>query len=140
MTLIQTHSLEETEQLGQELSARIIKGDCLALNGELGAGKTSLVRALVRGVDPTCEDLVSSPTFSLLNIYPTQIGPICHFDLYRLNTMTDLFQIDFEEHCSESNICIVEWANKFPNLARYINKIISISVSSPHSRSFEIDF
>ncbi|QFY61860.1 tRNA (adenosine(37)-N6)-threonylcarbamoyltransferase complex ATPase subunit type 1 TsaE [Rhizobium grahamii] len=98
---------QATRRFGEDLALALKVGDCLALTGDLGAGKSSLARALLRAIadDPDLE--VPSPTFTLVQTYDLRI-PISHFDLYRLADPTELDELGFDE-ALQNGICIVEW-------------------------------
>lgn len=96
---------EEMQQLGRSIAGVLTKGDVIYLNGVLGAGKTTLVRGIARGLGYSGR--VSSPTFTLMNIYPGTT-PIYHFDLYRLES-GDLDDLGWEEYLEKDGISMVEW-------------------------------
>jgi len=107
-------NLEQTEQLAEQLAKNLRAGDVIALNGELGAGKTTFVRFLARACG--LPDNVRSPTFNILNIYPGKM-PFYHFDFYRLNNTADLENIGGREFIpSEDGITVIEWAEKIPEV------------------------
>lgn len=114
-TVLRRHLADEsaTEILGQDLAAALRAGDVLALNGDLGAGKTTLARALVRALADDQQLEVPSPTFTLVQAYDTRI-PIQHFDLYRLAAPDELDELGFEEAISLGAV-IVEWPDKAGN-------------------------
>lgn len=99
-----------TRQLGEDLALALKPGDCLALHGDLGAGKSTLARALLRAIadDPDLE--VPSPTFTLVQSYELRI-PAAHFDLYRLGDSSELDELGFDE-ALENGICLVEWPQR----------------------------
>ncbi|KQV72939.1 tRNA (adenosine(37)-N6)-threonylcarbamoyltransferase complex ATPase subunit type 1 TsaE [Rhizobium sp. Root1220] len=97
----------ETLRLGEDLALALKPGDCLALSGELGAGKSALARAFLRALADDAELEVPSPTFTLVQSYDLRI-PISHFDLYRLADPGELNELGFEE-ALQSGICLVEW-------------------------------
>lgn len=105
---IVTHSPEETEQAGRDLAQTLHPGDVLAMNGDLGAGKTAFVRGLARGLG--YEDHVQSPTFTLVNEYFGGRLPLFHFDLYRLSDPEELYDLGFEEYPQRGGVCAVEWS------------------------------
>ena len=96
-----------TRQLGEDLALALKAGDCLALSGDLGAGKSSLARALLRAMADDDGLEVPSPTFTLVQSYPLRI-PVSHFDLYRLGDPSELLELGFDE-ALETGICLVEW-------------------------------
>jgi tRNA threonylcarbamoyladenosine biosynthesis protein TsaE len=105
---------ENTEHLGQKLAALIRAGDVLTLSGELGAGKTCLVRGLARGLGLE-EGLVASPSFSLINEYPGPV-PLFHIDCYRLHLEEELDELGLEEYLDGQGITVIEWAERIRNL------------------------
>lgn len=109
------------------LAARLSPGDCIALHGQLGAGKTQFVRGLVQalGGNPRA---VSSPTYVLLNIYQTQTLTIYHLDAYRVSTEEDFEAIGFEELLDQAGIVVVEWADRIPHLLP--EKTIHVKIES----------
>lgn len=99
-------SSEETYAFGQKFAKTLKKGDVLALYGELGVGKTTLVRGIAHGLGYASDD-VNSPTYTYLNIYETS-PRLYHFDLYRLNSKEQFQDFGFEEYLTPG-ICCVEW-------------------------------
>ena len=129
-----TESPEETEELASLVGQRIREGTVLCLQGELGSGKTLFVKALARTLG--VEGEVTSPTFSLMNIYEG-ICPIFHFDLYRLNTEEELDDIGFYEYVEEpEGIVVIEWPDKFPESLPedYVVIFFEAEANSPNGR------
>ncbi|MGX8698855.1 MAG: tRNA (adenosine(37)-N6)-threonylcarbamoyltransferase complex ATPase subunit type 1 TsaE [bacterium] len=106
-----THSEEETALLGEALAKKLRPGDVLALYGDLGAGKTALTRGIARGLGLKAR--VSSPTFTIVNEYLGPI-PLFHFDMYRLHSADELFEIGWEDYLSRGGVCCVEWSENVP--------------------------
>lgn len=104
-----SHSAEETEHLGEMLAASLSPGSVLAYTGALGMGKTAFTRGLARGLG--CRGRVTSPTFTVVNEYDGD-PPLFHFDMYRLNSSDDLFDIGWEDYLNRSGICAVEWSER----------------------------
>ena len=102
-----SHSAQETERIGEQLASRLRPGDVLAFTGSLGMGKTAFTRGLARGLG--CRGRVTSPTFTIVNEYEGAI-PLFHFDMYRLNSADDLFDIGWEDYLSRGGVCAVEWS------------------------------
>ena len=102
-----SHSVEETEALGQRLAGKLKKGDILAYYGDLGAGKTAFTRGLARGLG--CMGRVTSPTFNIVHEYEGPI-PLFHFDMYRLGDSEELYDIGWEDYLARGGICAVEWS------------------------------
>jgi tRNA threonylcarbamoyladenosine biosynthesis protein TsaE len=109
---ITSHTPQETEQLGSLVGSMLAKGDIIALSGELGTGKTTLVRGMARGIGLK-EGEVASPSFTLVNEYE---GPLrlFHIDLYRLEDEKELIGIDYEEYLKADGVVVIEWANRIP--------------------------
>lgn len=112
MTYI-TYSESETEDLGAAFAKNLPAGAVAALYGELGSGKTAFVRGMARGMGITC--LVNSPTFTIVNEYENPCGiPLFHFDMYRLGSAEELFDIGWEDYLGRGGVCAVEWSENVP--------------------------
>ena len=100
-------SESETEALGERFAKQLPAGTVVALFGDLGAGKTAFVRGMARGMGLNCR--VSSPTFTIANEY---LGSreLIHFDMYRLSSADELFDIGWEDYLSRGAVCVVEWS------------------------------
>lgn len=105
-----THSVEETEAVAGALAASLRGGECIALDGDLGAGKTQFVRGLVRALGGDARS-VSSPTYVLLNIYKSGRLTVYHLDAYRIGP-DDLDAIGFAELLEQGGVVVVEWAGR----------------------------
>jgi tRNA threonylcarbamoyladenosine biosynthesis protein TsaE len=110
--IITTHSQEETAAVGRDLASRLTPGSVLLLIGDLGAGKTALVRGLAKGLGVAPED-VSSPTFTLMQEYRGGRVPLIHVDLYRLNDAREIDELGLEE-LGLNSVLAIEWAEKLP--------------------------
>jgi tRNA threonylcarbamoyladenosine biosynthesis protein TsaE len=106
-----TRSVAETEAVAAELARTLRGGECIALNGELGAGKTQFVRGLVRGLGGN-QRAVSSPTFVLLNVYEGGRLAVYHLDAYRVHGAEDFESIGFSELLEQQGVVVVEWASR----------------------------
>ena len=102
-----THSERETEDLGVELARQLPDGSVVAFYGELGSGKTAFVRGMARGMG--IDALVSSPTFTIVNEY-VGARSLFHFDMYRLGSADELFDIGWEDYLARNGVCAVEWS------------------------------
>lgn len=133
-----SHSVEETEALAAELARTLAGGECIALYGDLGSGKTQFVRGLVRGLGGAPRS-VSSPTFVLLNVYDTGRLPVYHLDAYRVGGADDFEAIGFSELFEQDGVVVVEWAERVETLlpARRIN--IRIQPLSKNRRQISIE-
>ena len=107
-----THSPEETEALGEALGRRLRGGEIIAYYGGLGAGKTAFTRGLARGLDISAR--VTSPTYTIVNEYPGGRLPLFHFDMYRLTSSDDLWDIGWEDYLDRQGVCAVEWSENVP--------------------------
>ena len=103
-----THSPAETEALGAALANILPSGTVLAYEGDLGAGKTAFTRGLARGLGIL--DPVTSPTYTIVNEYLGGRIPLFHFDMYRLHSADDLFDIGWEDYLERGGVCAVEWS------------------------------
>ena len=103
-----SNSAEETEALGAELAVRLRPGDVVAYTGDLGAGKTAFVRGMAQGLG--ISQRVTSPTFTIVNEYEGGRLPLFHFDMYRLGSADELFDIGWEDYLARGGVCAVEWS------------------------------
>ena len=102
-----SHSTQETEQFGEEVAKSLRGGDVLAFTGSLGMGKTAFTRGLARGLG--CCGRVTSPTFTIVNEYDGKT-PLFHFDMYRLGSSDELFDIGWDDYLARGGVCAVEWS------------------------------
>ena len=109
MTAFISDSPEKTDEIAFELGAKAQKGDCFALIGDLGCGKTQFAKAFARGMG--IDEMITSPTFTLLEEYEGHI-PLYHFDLYRLADESELDALFFEEYWEGDGISLIEWADR----------------------------
>ena len=103
-----TNSPAETEAIGAALGQQLKAGTVLAYRGDLGAGKTAFTRGLARGLG--CSEMVTSPTYTIVNEYLGGRLPLFHFDMYRLKSSDDLWDIGWEDYLERGGICAVEWS------------------------------
>ena len=103
-----TNSPEQTEKVGEALGKILRPGTILAYRGDLGAGKTAFTRGLARGLG--CRETVTSPTYTIVNEYLSGRIPLFHFDMYRLHSSDDLFDIGWEDYLDRGGVCAVEWS------------------------------
>ena len=104
-----SHSTQETEQFGEEVAKSLRGGDVLAFPGSLGMGKTAFTRGLARGLG--CRGRVTSPTFTIVNEYDGKT-PLFHFDMYRLGSSDELFDIGWDDYLARDGVCAVEWSER----------------------------
>lgn len=104
-----SHSVTETEAIGEALGKHLRPGTVLAYRGDLGMGKTAFTRGLARGLG--CTGRITSPTFTIVNEYEGTI-PLFHFDMYRLEDSDALFDIGWEDYLGRNGVCAVEWSER----------------------------
>lgn len=104
-----TNSEKETFELGIKIGNCMKKGDVISLNGDLGAGKTHLVKGIAKafGID----ECITSPTFTIVNEYKDGRLPLYHFDVYRINDIDEMYEIGFDEYLYGDGVCVIEWGN-----------------------------
>jgi len=105
---IVTKSADETQNFGKEFAKKLKNGDVIALYGELGSGKTQLVKGICKGLG--VEQTVNSPTFIIVNEYSSpKFSDIYHFDLYRMKTQVEILNMGFEDYLNNRRIILIEW-------------------------------
>ena len=118
-----THSADETEALGERLAKTLHGGEIIAFTGDLGAGKTAFTRGLARGLGIPMR--VTSPTYTIVNEYLSGRMPLFHFDMYRLDSADDLFDIGWEDYLARGGVCAVEWSE---NVEEALSGAIRITI------------
>ena len=108
MRRIVSLSAEETEAAGRAFAGSLRPGDVVALTGTLGSGKTRFVAGVCGGLG--VRGHVTSPTFTLINEYPAELGMVAHIDMYRINGMKEVADLGLEEYFNSRCICLIEWA------------------------------
>ena len=137
MMQITTHSADETQALGQKLASRLAPGDVIAYFGDLGAGKTAFTRGLAQGLGIT--DPVTSPTYTIVNEYLSGRIPLFHFNMYRLSSSDELFDIGWEDYLSRGGVCAVEWSENVEDaLQDAIRVTIEKDADEPDTRHITI--
>ncbi|MBP7176500.1 MAG: tRNA (adenosine(37)-N6)-threonylcarbamoyltransferase complex ATPase subunit type 1 TsaE [Thermoclostridium sp.] len=104
-----TKNEAETIELGEKLAGQLKCGDILAITGDLGSGKTALVKGIAKEL--SINDYITSPTFTLVHSYRGSLATLHHFDVYRVSGEDELFDIGFEEYLDSGDICVIEWAD-----------------------------
>ena len=107
-----TRSVEETREAGRRLADRLRAGDVLLLEGELGTGKSELTRGIAKGLG--VRETVTSPSFTILNVYESGRLPLYHFDWYRLESEEELYELGMDEYLGGDGIAVVEWPGRCP--------------------------
>ncbi|TKB27575.1 tRNA (adenosine(37)-N6)-threonylcarbamoyltransferase complex ATPase subunit type 1 TsaE [Desulfopila sp. IMCC35006] len=110
-TRIQLQTLSDTEKFGRLLGRLAMPGDVICLNGDLGAGKTALTQAIARGLDVPDNCYVTSPSFALLHEYPGRL-PLYHMDFYRLQDVSEVLDLGFDEYFYQQGLTVIEWAGR----------------------------
>ena len=107
--IIETRSAEETSQLGIEIGQKATKGQVYTLVGDLGVGKTVFTQGLAKGL--AIEEPISSPTFTIVQVYDEGRLPFYHFDVYRIGDISEMDEIGFEDYVYGEGVSLIEWAN-----------------------------
>jgi tRNA threonylcarbamoyladenosine biosynthesis protein TsaE len=113
-----THSAAETVTLGRKLAARLKPPKLVVLRGELGAGKTTLVKGIAEGFEAAAEEQVTSPTFTLIHEYRGPKANVFHVDLYRVDTERELETLGLDDLVDERSVILIEWGEKFARFER----------------------
>ena len=128
-----TTSPAQTEALGAALGKLLKAGTVIAYRGDLGAGKTAFTRGLARGLG--CREIVTSPTYTIVNEYLGGRIPLFHFDMYRLRSSDDLWDIGWDDYLERGGVCAVEWSE---NVADAMEGAIRIRIEKPTPDSRKI--
>ena len=128
-----TNSPAETESIGVTLGQRLKPGTVIAYRGDLGAGKTAFTRGLARGLG--CREIVTSPTYTIVNEYLGGRIPLFHFDMYRLRSSDDLWDIGWDDYLERGGVCAVEWSE---NVADAMEDPIYITIEKTGEESRRI--
>jgi tRNA threonylcarbamoyladenosine biosynthesis protein TsaE len=134
-----THSAEETIALGRELAATLRNARVVILRGDLGAGKTTLVKGIAEGLQAASQEDVTSPTFTLIHEYRGPEVTLCHVDLYRIETERELATLGLDElFAEEGNLVLIEWGEKFPRLVNGRDMEIAIERRGEQERKITV--
>ena len=131
--VFETNSYLETENIGEQLGKVLQPGTVLAYRGDLGAGKTAFTRGVARGLG--CTDTVTSPTYTIVNEYLSGRMPLFHFDMYRLKSADDLWDIGWEDYLERGGVCCVEWSE---NVADAMEDAITVTIEKTGEESRRI--
>ena len=138
MKTIHITSQEELPQVAEAVIRALGRRTVVAFRGEMGAGKTTLIREIAAQLGAT--DTVTSPTFALVNQYKGRgKRPIYHFDFYRIDDLREAFDLGYEEYFYSGDICLVEWPEKIEPLLPENTIQVRITVDSATARTFEIE-
>lgn len=128
-----TTSEEETQSLGTSLADVLVPGRVVGLYGDLGSGKTQLVKGIANGLGIS-PSTVRSPTFTILHTYEDGRYPLYHFDAYRIQTPDEFVELGFEEYVHGDGVTCIEWANRVDDLLPPDTLRLSLSHEGPHRR------
>ena len=134
-----THSAEETIALGRELAPTLKDVHVVILRGDLGAGKTTLVKGIAEGLQAASQEDVTSPTFTLIHEFHGPEVNLYHVDLYRIATERELATLGLDELFAEDgNLVVVEWGEKFPRLVKELDVEIAIERRGEQERTIRV--
>src|SRR3954469_18569707 len=133
-----THSAEETMALGQKLAPTLKNARMVILRGDLGAGKTTLVKGIAEGFQAASHDDVTSPTFTLIHEYRGPAATLYHIDLYRIETQRELETLGLDDLMTDNSVLLIEWGEKFPRFQRARDVEIAIERVSENERQIKI--
>jgi tRNA threonylcarbamoyladenosine biosynthesis protein TsaE len=133
-----THSAEETTELGRRLAGELSPPKLVVLRGELGAGKTTLIKGIAEGFHAASQESVTSPTFTLIHEYRGPGVSIYHVDLYRVDTQRELDTLGLDDLFDQNSVVLIEWGEKFSRFVRERDVEISIERMSDHERKINI--
>lgn len=132
-----SNSVEETIAAGEKLAKKLKPGDCVALVGDLGAGKTVITKGIAKGLGVKNARYVNSPTFVIIKEYKGKL-PLYHFDLYRLNKSSVIDAENFEEYFYGDGVTVIEWADKIRKLLPRKYHEVKLRVAGENKREINI--
>jgi len=132
-----TKSRDGTQRLGERFAKNLQPGDCVAMMGDLGSGKTTFVKGIATGLGVKNSRYVNSPSFVILKEYNSPI-PLYHFDVFRLGSSSELDAIGYEEYFYGDGVCVIEWADKVKELLPKRHIEITIETIGDRSRRISI--
>jgi len=133
-----THSAEETIALGRELVSLLAPPKLVLLRGDLGAGKTTLVKGIAGGFQAAAEEDVASPTFTLVHEYRGPSATLYHIDLYRVDTPRELETLGLDDLMGDNSILLIEWGDKFARFERDRDVEIALERVSENERRIKV--
>ena len=133
-----TKSPEETIALGRKLASQLAPPKLVLLRGDLGAGKTTLVKGIAQGFEAASEDDVTSPTFTLIHEYRGPTVTLYHIDLYRVDTPRELETLGLDDLMSEKSVLLIEWGEKFARFAKERDVEIALERISDSERRIQL--
>ena len=139
MKTFHTHSAEETTELGRQLAAELKPGSIVLLRGDLGTGKTTLVKGIAEGFNAAEAEAVTSPTFTLIHEYRGPEVTLYHIDLYRIDTQRELDTLALDDLMTPQSILLIEWGEKFQRFTRERDVEIAIAHKGGDERTITVD-
>ena len=133
-----SNSYLDTVKIAEEFSKSVNNGDIILLQGDLGAGKTAFVKAFIKALGAS-DDMVTSPTFTIVNEYNVNDKRVYHFDLYRINDINELYNIGIEEYLYSDAICFIEWPERAMELFNNNVVVVNILKLGETAREFIIE-
>ena len=131
-----SNSVAETEAIGRQLAKDLSAGSVLALQGELGTGKTQFTKGLVAGLGAA--EAVTSPTFTIVHEYPGGRLPVYHFDFFRLEDKSSIAQLGLDDYFFGDGVSVIEWADRFSEFVPEQARWISFEIKSETARVIEV--
>ena len=138
MKTFHTHSAEETTDLGRQLAAELRPGSVVLLRGDLGAGKTTMVKGIAEGFRAAEAEAVTSPTFTLIHEYRGPEVTLYHIDLYRIDTQRELDTLALDDLMEPNTILLIEWGEKFERFRNERDVEIAIEQNGGDNRLIKI--
>lgn len=138
MREVTTDSAEETVAFGRSLAQLLAPPKVVLLRGDLGAGKTTLVKGIAAAFEAASEEDVTSPTFTLIHEYRGPRANLFHIDLYRIDTQRELETLGLDDLRTEDSILLIEWGEKFPRFGRERDLEIALDRTGETSRTIRI--
>jgi tRNA threonylcarbamoyladenosine biosynthesis protein TsaE len=139
MKTFSTHSGEETTELGRRLAADLKPGTIVLLRGDLGAGKTTMVKGIAEGFKAARAEDVTSPTFTLIHEYRGPAVTLFHIDLYRIDTQRELDTLALDDLMTANSILLIEWGEKFERFAKERDVEIAIEHRGAEDRVITVN-
>ena len=138
MKTFQTHSAEETTDLGRRIAGELRSGSIVLLRGDLGAGKTTLVKGIAEGFHAAKAEEVTSPTFTLIHEYRGPQVTLYHIDLYRIDTQRELDTLALDDLMTPNSILLIEWGEKFERFAKERDVEVAIEHKGGDKRTITV--
>lgn len=124
MMVIETNSAKETFELGVQIGQKCVPGEVYTLIGDLGVGKTVFTQGLAKGLE--IDEPISSPTFTIVQVYEEGRLPFYHFDVYRIGDVEEMDEIGYDDYIYGQGVCLIEWANLIEEILPKKRKEITI--------------